>query len=353
MTGVSDDGGEANPPAPVVRPPAGGPRVALILGAGGIVGQAYHAGVLAALENDFGWDPRTATLIVGSSAGSVTGTLLRLGVGASDLAAQAAEAPLSAAGHSILSQLAVDLTALPRLSVGALLRPWRAPSAALLSYIARNPLAFRASLAAMTLMPAGRFDFASVLRGFTPLAATAGWPDQLWICATRRRDGKRVVFGRGSHTRPALADAVAASCAIPGYFAPVRIGNVSYIDGGVYSPTNADVVRNEQLDMAIVISPMSAPRLHHLAPDTAVRWTWHRRLDLEVRRLEARSIPVVRFEPGRHSVKAMGINAMATDRSARVVQAAFTETGPQSTTQAAGGHLSALLSYGAPRRRYA
>jgi len=326
--------------------------VALILGAGGIVGQAYHAGVLAALENDFGWDPRSASLIVGSSAGSVTGTLLRLGVSASDLAANSAEAPLSEAGRSILSQLAVDPTALPRLSLGALLRPWRAPSAALIGYLARNPLAFRASLAAMTLMPTGRFDFASVLRRFTPLAAGAGWPDRLWVCATRRRDGKRVVFGRGSHTRPALADAVAASCAIPGYFAPVRIGNVSYIDGGVYSPTNADVIRNEQLDLAIVISPMSASRLHHLAPDTAVRWNWHRRLELEVRRLEARNIPVVRFEPGRHSLRAMGINAMATDRSARVVQAAFTETGPQSTSEAAGGHLSALLSYGA-RERYA
>ena len=34
--------------------------VGLVLGAGGVVGQAYHAGVLAALEHDCGWDPRTA-----------------------------------------------------------------------------------------------------------------------------------------------------------------------------------------------------------------------------------------------------------------------------------------------------
>ena len=48
-------------------------RVGLVLGAGGIVGQAYHAGVLAAIELDLGWDPREADVIVGTSAGSVVG----------------------------------------------------------------------------------------------------------------------------------------------------------------------------------------------------------------------------------------------------------------------------------------
>src|SRR3954470_11006049 len=73
-------------------------RVGLVLGAGGLVGQAYQAGVLAALEHDLGWDPRTADIVVGSSAGSITATLLRLGVPASDLAAWAVEAPLSVDG---------------------------------------------------------------------------------------------------------------------------------------------------------------------------------------------------------------------------------------------------------------
>src|SRR5688500_669671 len=80
-------------------------RTGLVLGAGGIVGQAYHAGVLAALEHDLGCDPRTADVIVGSSAGSVTGTLLRLGVPASDLAAYAVEAPLSVDSEPIIEQL--------------------------------------------------------------------------------------------------------------------------------------------------------------------------------------------------------------------------------------------------------
>ena len=65
--------------------------VGLVLGAGGVVGQAYHAGVLAVLEHDCGWDPRSADVIVGTSAGSITGTLLRAGVPASELAAWAVQ----------------------------------------------------------------------------------------------------------------------------------------------------------------------------------------------------------------------------------------------------------------------
>jgi NTE family protein len=99
-------------------------KVGLVLGAGGVVGQAYHAGVLAALEQDLGWDPRTADVIVGSSAGSVTGTLLRLGVPASDLASYAVESPLSPGGASILDRLVVTAP-FPPLGLRSLLRPCR------------------------------------------------------------------------------------------------------------------------------------------------------------------------------------------------------------------------------------
>jgi NTE family protein len=67
----------------------------------------------------------------------------------------------------------------------------------------------------------------------------------LWITAVRRRDLRRVVFGRHDLLTP-LSAAVAASCAIPGHLAPLRIGAHSYVDGGVHSPTNADLVRRER-----------------------------------------------------------------------------------------------------------
>ena len=60
-------------------------KIGLVLGAGGVVGMSYHAGVLQALSEHGGFDPSSADLIVGTSAGSVVGTLLRSGWSAEEL----------------------------------------------------------------------------------------------------------------------------------------------------------------------------------------------------------------------------------------------------------------------------
>ena len=122
--------------------------------------------------------------------------------------------------------------------------------------MARRPLAFRPEVAATTLMPRGQIDITERARGLDEHMGDR-WPDGLRICAVRRSDGARVVFGR--RRPPArLAAAVLASCAIPGYFRPVTIGGTEYVDGGVHSVTNADVLRSEGLDLVIVVSSMSA-----------------------------------------------------------------------------------------------
>ena len=40
------------------------PRVGLVLGAGGVAGGAFHAGVLPALHEATEWDPRPAGVLV-------------------------------------------------------------------------------------------------------------------------------------------------------------------------------------------------------------------------------------------------------------------------------------------------
>lgn len=70
------------------------PRVGLVLGAGGTVGFAYHAGVVASLELHLGWDPRQATHVVGTSAGSLVGALQCSGVSVDELAMLARAGPL-------------------------------------------------------------------------------------------------------------------------------------------------------------------------------------------------------------------------------------------------------------------
>ncbi|MCU1455487.1 MAG: Patatin [Acidimicrobiales bacterium] len=319
-------------------------RVGLVLGAGGLVGQAYHAGVLAALEEDLGWDPRTADLIVGSSAGSMTGTGLRLGIPASDLAARAIDAPLSPEGQPIVAALDEGGgTVLPPFDPRTVLHGWRLPSPALVARVARRPWAFRPSAAAATLLPAGVVDIASRADAVAPLLGER-WPDGLWICAARRDNGARTTFGRPGAPPAPLCRAVAASCAIPGYFSPVTIDGVEYFDGGVHSPTNADVLRNEALDLVIVVSPMSAAHGRAPTADAALRWVAHRRLEREVARLRSNGTTVVRFEPAAPVLAAMGLNAMDDRRVKRVVEAAFREARAHAATERVRARLAPVAS---------
>ena len=301
-------------------------RIGLVLGAGGSVGQAYQAGVLAALENDLGWDPRSADVIVGTSAGSVTGGLLRLGVPASELAAWAVKAPLSVDRREVRNLLDGERPEFPPFTINHWLRPWRLPSPQLVAHLARRPWTFRPSVAAMTLMPTGSVDMIELAPGLRD-AEPDEWPSGLLICAARRNSGARTVFGRYGSPQATLTQALAASCAIPGYFAPVAIDGVEYFDGGVHSPSNADVLCDENLDLVIAVSPMSAAGGLPRTPDGLYRYSVHRRLERELARLARTGATIVRIEPAARSLTAMGINMMADDRSAAVVQAAFVETG--------------------------
>jgi NTE family protein len=310
--------------------------IGLVLGGGGIVGNAFHAGVLAALQREVGWDPRTAGVVVGTSAGSVAGTGLRLGVSPADMAAFATDRPMSPAGEAFFTALDRADQDLPAPSAIDLLRGWRLPTAALLARSARRPWALRPTAAASTLLPAGRYDLQQRTRILDELSP--GWPTGLWICD----HGRRVVFGRPGSPRARLSAAVAASCAIPAYFAPVTIGTKQYVDGGVHSATNADVLGHAGLDLAIVVAPMSAAHGRTARADAPFRWAMHRRLDREVRRLRDAGTEVIRIEPSASTLAVMGINAMAEDRSAAVVEAAYTDTAVHAASSANRFRLATL-----------
>ena len=80
---------------------------------------------MTALEQDLGWDARTADVILGTSAGALVGALLRSGVPASDLAAWTVGAPLSRDGHSLLGS--IDRPAFDPVNLCAYLRLPRVP----------------------------------------------------------------------------------------------------------------------------------------------------------------------------------------------------------------------------------
>src|SRR4051812_15780295 len=310
-------------------------RVGLVLGGGGVVGQAYHSGVLAVLEHDFGFDARKVEVIVGTSAGSITGTLLRLGVSAEDLSAWTVKAPLSGEGE-VMRQVAA--TPVPELApfrpLSLLRRPLRLPGRHMVQRALTRPWQFRPLAAGMALLAPGRHDIVEQLAALRELEQPE-WPKPaLWICAVRRRDGRRVVFGRTGTPRVPIHLAVAASCAVPGYFAPVQIDGHSFVDGGVHSPTNAAILRGSGVDLAIIIAPMSGsagwrPDLYAAARRHATRL-----LDREVRALEAASIQTVVFAPGAAEQLVMGNDMMSRNRLNEVVQASFLTAGQRAATPA-------------------
>jgi NTE family protein len=121
-----------------------------------------------------------------------------------------------------------------------------------------------------------------------------------------------------------VTDAVAASCAIPGLFRPVRIGRHWYIDGGAHSTTNADVLVDAGVDAAIVLAPMSARRgAAGRRPDRGVRALFRRRLAREIATLHAAGIDTEVFEPSADTLRAMGWNALDRSRVPAVVSSAF------------------------------
>lgn len=297
-----------------------------MLGAGGIAGGAFHSGVLAALHESTGWDPRHAAVIVGTSAGSVTAAALRAGLSAADGLARAQGRSMSPEGERLMRSI----------------RPPRRPPLRAAAQ-SRKPVQMAAALARAASRPftvppwamlAGLLPEGSVSTEFISSAVgemlPGEWPDDpMWICTVRQRDGRRTVFGRNERFAPA-PDAVAASCAIPGFFSPVVIDGDAYIDGGLHSPTNADLLGDKalQLDLVIVSSPMSISGRRTLRSGwgLAVRRWSGALLDTEVLRLRRRGIPVVAFQPTEADVAMMGPNAMDPNKRAAIAAQARTST---------------------------
>jgi len=202
-----------------------------------------------------------------------------------------------------------------------------------------RPWLFRPMAAGMTLVAPGRYDIVEQLGALRELEKP-GWPQPpLWICAVRRRDGRRVVFGRPGAPEAPIHLAVAASCAVPGYFAPVVIGGHAYVDGGVHSPTNAAILRNRGLDLVMIVSPMSGPA--GLRPDIYAASRRHsaRLLGREVRALQGTGVRTVVFAPGPAEQRVMGNDMMSRQRLNEVVQESFLAAGARAATPA----VSALI----------
>src|SRR6201995_56762 len=208
---------------------------ALILAGGGVAGIAWELGVLRGLQDaDPGLAARVlaADLVVGTSAGSAVAAQITSGVPLADLY----QRQLSPDSAEIEVQLDME------------------------QLLARFTAAVSATSSqdeALRAVGALALDADTVSEPERMVAVAArlpvpDWPDRLMLLpAVDARTGELTAFSKDSGV--ALADAVAASGAVPGIWPPVTINGRRYIDGGVRSPTNADLAAG--YDRILIISP--------------------------------------------------------------------------------------------------
>jgi NTE family protein len=294
-------------------------RVGLVLGAGGVLGLAYHAGALAALAEATGWDPRTVEVVVGTSAGSITASLLRAGLPAPDLLARATGAPLSAEGRRLLAGAGPGAAGV----ASRRRRSWTVPgSTRLLGRALARPGSVRLGAAIAAALPHGSLSTESFIGGLRGVLPSA-WPERpTWLCAVRLDDGARVIFGAPGAPSATWPDAVAASCAIPSVFQPVVIGGRRYVDGGAHSVTNLDAAAGRGLDLVVVSAPMAMRGVALPAPDMPLRLAASARLRAETAAVRRAGTTVVLLLPSSADRRAMGLHMMDASRRAAVAEQA-------------------------------
>lgn len=311
------------------------PRVGLVLGGGGILGGAWLVGALHALAEASGFDPKDADYIVGTSAGSVVAALTAEGIppwfltyqqrggdvsGMTDRFGEPLQDADEASKRFITwtGQIPRPVLGSPKLVLRTALQPWRyPPMTALTGWIGRGFLSTD--------------EIGKLIRSVVDV----GWSSHpnLWIVALDYASGRRAVFGRAGGPRAHLDEAVRASCAIPGLYQPVRIDGRQYVDGGVWSPSNLDLLSADdvELDLVIALNPMSS--LQPGIPTTVVerverrmRNASGRRLGREARRLKEKGTDLLLIQPREPDLDAMGINLMDPSRRTQVLEVAIDTT---------------------------
>ena len=279
-------------------------------------------GALTALEDHLGVDARSFDQLVGTSAGSVLCSLLAAGVSVAELRTHQLE---GAVDHGRLAGFHWDYDDV----AGGERPPTPRPgfgSPLLLRKGVRELRQLPPMAVLAALLPEGRGRLDSV-GALVRHVVGDGWVDRdgLTLVALDYDSGTRVPFGRTDAPVVAAADAVMASCAIPGWYQPVAVGDHRYIDGGTWSSTNIDLMTGLGLDEVYVLAPQASFDLD--APKdlvTRLERQWRARVTAKALRelavVHAEGTDVTIIGPGREDLEAMGGNLMDVGRRPRVIE---------------------------------
>ncbi len=290
----------------------------MVLGGGGTLGEAWMQSVLAGLDGAEDFDARASRLYVGTSAGSIVAAILAAGLAPSwrlgDLPEQAIAPGESERASGWLGEM-FD----PAARIGMTLA---GPAASvLLNTTASGGALMRRALLAR--VPPGRRSL-GVLRQMIDDAGLS-WDGRLRITAVDLASGRRAVFGAPGFDDVPVGAAVEASCAIPGVFRPVVLGGRSYVDGGVWSPTNMDAADVRRGERVLCLNPTGSLGRAGGRVGLAIGPLSSAVAAGEAAALRHRGATVQVVSPDRGSAAAMGTNLMDPGRRDDVIAAGFAQ----------------------------
>lgn len=263
---------------------------ALVLGGGGTTGIAWEMGVLLGLH-DGGIEVSDAALVVGTSAGSVVGAQITSGSALEDLYARQL-LPLEETKEQVVQFDLNEVMHVFSAGIGA-------PDA----QTARARIG-AAALAVKTMPEQERLDI------ITSRLPVQTWPTtpRLIITAVDAHTGEWVLFDRDTDVPLALA--VSSSCAVPGVYPPMTIGDHRYIDGGVRSGTNADIAKGNRRVLILRAETLDFAAMDPRQTTPVVTF------DSELAELEGSGAHVLVITPDAASAAARGPNPLDSSRRA-------------------------------------
>jgi len=301
-------------------------KIGLCLCGGGITGAMYQVGCLAALEERLeSFRSGQIDVFVGTASGATVAVALAGGLSVQRMY----RALLDPADDFFPLQrnhlLRLDTTELRRMFGTTVLAMRRLASSA-----ANRPLdlgVWKELERFVDSMPAGLFTLSIYERFLAEFMRRRGIPNsfekmpkKLLIVANDLNTGRRVVFGTERFSQVLVSRAVIASSAIPVLYAPVKIGDRDYVDGGIGDVAHIDVAEQMGCRIVVVINPMvpvrtdskgsNVPTGHgfrHRIRDKGMVWVFNQsmrmrmearlRLGLERFKKEHPDTEVVLFEP--------------------------------------------------------
>jgi NTE family protein len=298
------------------------PPDVLVLGAGGILGEAWMSAILVGLTEAADFDARACEGFVGTSAGAIVAAALAVGIDPAKRLGELPEQPplVSADGMAPAADAGIRGRA-----VEAGLAAGRAAAAPLAAagLRAREPGGALLRRALLGFVPEGRRS----LRGLGRQLDQAGakWDGRLAIATVQLDSGRRVVFGKPGAPEAKVGTAVEASCAIPGVFKPVAIDGRSYVDGGAWSATNMDVAAAREGARVLCLNPTGSMRPRLDAPFGAYGLLSRGGAAVEALALERRGAQVDTVAPDAEAAEAMGPNLMDPRRRSQTIAAGLAQ----------------------------